>query len=339
MDKICLIKAGKFFLGVDSACIRSTLHVSDLTRPEEDKESPVHLESFLAQQNFSAVGEKIVFLESNSQKEIPGLLVDSVLDPIIVPESLETLPSLYPSLAERCCPKIFIYNDHPALLLDVAGLVEVFLEYNNDKYSVLWEDIPSLVKKNKEHSYPQEQADDIPESISSFERSQNNHSLDIVEESIESGSPESEEIIKNFSSDDGTLGKDPEEEVDNEDIVEAQPEIPVSGTEKNKSRTIENNDDQVPHNEQITQSDTEEGVEKEYSVDPMDRIVFWIIARYLEAGDDSQDTIIVQKLPKQLLDGVSLNKNELLYLIKKTILKCRKADDNSLRQLIENQGN
>lgn len=126
MEKISLLGAGKFLLGIDAAAIVRKVTVNSFTAEEQKQGSVlIHLASFLSQQPLAlskAKGEGIVVV---TDCESLLLVIDRTLGEIDVPDRFEPLPRLYPDLARHCCPQIFVHNNQVVLLLDVRELGSV----------------------------------------------------------------------------------------------------------------------------------------------------------------------------------------------------------------------
>jgi hypothetical protein len=123
MGKICLLAAGNFTLGIDAAVIISTWDAESLLAAERGANlSLLHLESFLAQRSLSALSPDAVFLEVDCGTGPLILLVDRVIGEIEAPQRFEPLPLLYPELAAKCCPQLFINKAQLVLRLDVQAL-------------------------------------------------------------------------------------------------------------------------------------------------------------------------------------------------------------------------
>lgn len=124
MGKVCLVKAGKFLLGLEVSHVISTLDVDDLKAEEIDETGFIFLflKSFLAQKHLDISGSNVIILKNKSNKKHLALLVDRTLGEIELPDQFEPHPMLYPELAAQCCPKIFIHKNQIVLLLDPKQL-------------------------------------------------------------------------------------------------------------------------------------------------------------------------------------------------------------------------
>jgi hypothetical protein len=125
MGSICLVKAGSFFLGIDTSHIVSHLSVDDLKNEKIKKNTSstlLFLESFLVQKDLEISCSKIIILKNKSAGEPLMLLIDEILGEFKLPELFAPLPLLYPELAIKCCPQIFIHGDKIVLFLDPKQL-------------------------------------------------------------------------------------------------------------------------------------------------------------------------------------------------------------------------
>ncbi len=123
MEKICLVEAGKYLLGIDVAAIIRTLSVDSFVEEEcEQEASLIGLASFLGQHDRPFSQSECFVVEVKTSAEPLTLVLDSILGEIEVPGRFEALPLLYPELARCCCPQIIIHKNQPVLLLDGDGL-------------------------------------------------------------------------------------------------------------------------------------------------------------------------------------------------------------------------
>jgi hypothetical protein len=123
MGKICLVAAGNFILAIDAAVIISTWNAESLLAAELGANlSLLHLESFLAQRSLAVLNPEAVVLEVECGTGLLILLVDRVIGEIEAPHRFEPLPLLYPELAAKCCPQLFIHKAQLVLRLDLLAL-------------------------------------------------------------------------------------------------------------------------------------------------------------------------------------------------------------------------
>jgi len=126
MEKICLLEAGKFLLGIDAAAIVREETIKTFIAEEKGPENIlIHLASLLSQQSPVLLDENNcgIVVESGDKQLL--LVIDGILEEITSPDGFESLPLLYPELAKSCCPKIFVYKNQVVLLLDACELDSV----------------------------------------------------------------------------------------------------------------------------------------------------------------------------------------------------------------------
>lgn len=134
MEKFCLIKAGKYLLGIEASSI---LKQQDIKSLIEDKQSDglslILLAPLFDMHNTAIFPEPeshVVEVKSSAGSQL--LVVDSLSDAIITSARFESLPLLYPELLRLCCPQILICDDQPVLLLDSDGLQTILTTQEND---------------------------------------------------------------------------------------------------------------------------------------------------------------------------------------------------------------
>lgn len=127
MEKICVIEAGEFLLGIDTASIVSKRDVGSVLSDKQGNNAPLfHLASFLSMQSLPVPNINGVVIEvQNTAGVFTTLLVDRVIGEIVTPSHFEQLPLLYPELAIKCCPQVFIHDEQVVLLLNVAELISL----------------------------------------------------------------------------------------------------------------------------------------------------------------------------------------------------------------------
>ena len=149
MEKICLIQAGRFLIGIDAALIRATRPIGSYAAKGD---TPLlHLESFFGQQSLEAEVGNVLELADGS--ELPALLIDRVIGEIDAPIRFEPLPLLYPELAATCCPQIFVDEQQVYLLLDVEKIEPVHEQLQTDYGFVLFSELPAVVNNKVETAY------------------------------------------------------------------------------------------------------------------------------------------------------------------------------------------
>ncbi len=142
MEKICLIKAGKFLLGLNNSNIISTLPVNKLQNDEIDIPDLlfIHLESFLSQKQLDLSGSEIIVLKQKKNKKHLALLIDKSRGEIMLPDRFEPCPLLYPELAKKCCHKIFLHEDQVILLLEPTQISKLHKTLKTDHGFVTLDD-------------------------------------------------------------------------------------------------------------------------------------------------------------------------------------------------------
>lgn len=146
MGKICLVKAGKFILGLDTSHIISTLSLDKLRIEKTNKIDPyfLFLKSFLLQKPHDISGSKIIVLNNKINSKHLALLVDKTLEEIDLPDRFEPYPLLFPEFAEKCCPKIFIYENQIVLLLDPIQLIKTHNTLQTDHGLITLDDLLTI---------------------------------------------------------------------------------------------------------------------------------------------------------------------------------------------------
>ncbi|HIP82328.1 MAG TPA: hypothetical protein EYH19_01930 [Desulfocapsa sulfexigens] len=123
MERICLLEAGKFLLGIDAAVIIREETVKTFIAEEKGSENVlIYLASFLGQQPPVLLDEKKCGIVVASGEKQLLLVIDRILEEIHAPDDFESFPLLYPELAKSCCPKIFVYKNQVVLLFDTCEL-------------------------------------------------------------------------------------------------------------------------------------------------------------------------------------------------------------------------
>ena len=123
MERICLLEAGKFLLGIDAAAIIREETIKTFIAEEKGAENAlIYLASFLSQQPPVLLDERNCGIVVASGEKKLLLVVDRILEEIHAPDDFESFPLLYPELAKSCCPKIFVYKNQVVLLFDTCEL-------------------------------------------------------------------------------------------------------------------------------------------------------------------------------------------------------------------------
>ncbi|MCK5542352.1 MAG: hypothetical protein KAI40_06635 [Desulfobacterales bacterium] len=180
MEKICLVKAGKFLLGLDTSHIISTLNLNDLKAGEisETDSFFLLLESFLSQKHLDISGSKVIVLKNKTNSKHLTLLVDKTLEEIDLPQRLEPYPMLYPELAKKCCPKVFIYNDQVVLLLDPKQLSITHKKLKTEHGLITLNDLMSIAEKVEQEDILQSDSSDTSDTKSETPKSKPETKID-----------------------------------------------------------------------------------------------------------------------------------------------------------------
>lgn len=133
MEKICLVEAGEYLLGIDAATVIRQMDVNSfMDEEQEDEPSLISLASFFNQNTAVDCQAKSFVVEVKSSGKPLVLLVDRLVDELEGAVHFQSLPLLYPEFARRCCPRIMLHKDQPVLLLDVAGMEVIHAMLEND---------------------------------------------------------------------------------------------------------------------------------------------------------------------------------------------------------------
>ncbi|MCI5208387.1 MAG: hypothetical protein D3910_06245 [Candidatus Electrothrix sp. ATG2] len=125
MKKVCLVKGGNFFLGIEARYILSR---QKGTLPQEtvSKERVIlHLGSLLSQKHCERPEPGSTFLHLHKGKNSFFLLVDQVIDEIELSEQTTRLPPSSPKLTDQLCPQVAVWMNRVVLLLDPAQVIPV----------------------------------------------------------------------------------------------------------------------------------------------------------------------------------------------------------------------
>ncbi len=320
MEKICLVKAGNYFLAIDTAVIRSTVHVADA---DPDIVAVIHMASFFSQQELPVTGKELLVFDDVNGKELPAFLVDSIVKTIAVPERFESMPLLFPSLAKRCCPHIFLYENLPVMLMDHQGFCDVFFELKASKQSIPIDELPSLLIEQKE----QFESSNASTLVSEVDEAPDHADVMSVENSPGGADSEKDQLSS------GYVDSESEASIAQKSLDESCRDSLTKGTEAVAAESSENESVVAATDEPTVDT----GGQSKPKVDPLDRLVFWIIGQYLEEKGGNDAEIIFRDIPLQYLRGLSMNDKELLYLITKTLRKCKSTNKQTLRQLVESR--
>ncbi len=319
-----MVKAGNYFLAIDTSVIRSTVHVAVA---DPDIISVIHLASFFSQQELPVSGNELLVFENISGKELPAFLVDSIVKTIAVPERLESPPLLFPSLAKRCCPHVFLYENIPVMLMDHSGFSDVFFELKANEQSIAIDDLPSLLIEQKEQLESSHASTLVPEVLPEVHEVTDQADVMSVNDSPGGAASVKEQLTFTF------VDSECEASITKKSFDESCAETLTKSTEAVAAESSKNESVVAGIQEPI------DDTRKQFSpkVDPLDRLVFWIIDQYLAEKGGNDAEIIFRDIPLQYLRGLSMNDKELLYLITKTLRKCKSTNKQTLRQLIESR--
>jgi hypothetical protein len=127
MERISLLRAGEFLLGIDTSAIVKEEKIETFVAAKNGEGNVlIHLASFLSQESPAHL-DKITggMVIASGGKQVL-LVFDEKLEEISAPVRFEPLPLLYPELAKACCPKIFVHKNEIVLLLDPEKLESVY---------------------------------------------------------------------------------------------------------------------------------------------------------------------------------------------------------------------
>jgi hypothetical protein len=126
MDKICLVEAGNYLLGIDAAAIIGKTDLESLVKGERmDDMVLLFLEPFFLQDKMNPSRLEFRVLELHDAAGSFFVALDTIRGEVPVGTHFETLPLLYPADARRCCPRIMMYGEEPVMLMDSGGLQEM----------------------------------------------------------------------------------------------------------------------------------------------------------------------------------------------------------------------
>ncbi len=134
MENICLVKAGNYLIGIDTATILRQQEINSFVAEEQGDDVPLILLASLFDKCGGVFPDSEEFiLEVKSTTTGSQMLVINGFsaEPVAV-ENFESLPHLYPDQARLCCPQIMIHEEQPVLVLDIEGLEKVLALPNNN---------------------------------------------------------------------------------------------------------------------------------------------------------------------------------------------------------------
>jgi hypothetical protein len=133
MERICLVEAGNYLLGIGAAAITRKLSVDSFVEEDcEHETSLIALAPFFDQDERPLSQAERFVVEVKTSAEPLTLVLDSILGEIEAPGRFEAPPLLYPELARCCCPQMITHNGQPVLLLDEDGLDGVRARLKSD---------------------------------------------------------------------------------------------------------------------------------------------------------------------------------------------------------------
>ncbi len=318
MDKICLVVAGLFVVGIDAGSISAIQSREDL---EVQERKLVHLESFFRQTVPQSRKPGSIVLTMSSECQLPDLLVDQVIVEIDWPRRFEPVPLLYPNLAGECCPKIFLYKKQPVLLLDQEGFVRVSKKLPPDTGVVSLQAWDLLPEKSVPASQP---ADCLPE---------DDHALaerDYVAVQEEEKQSIEEELPPNEVEKNGVLPRGEAEFVDSETPVIEAPEE----TEEPELQEGLNDVPEIVCEKHSGVVEKEGPVRTELTEQEFGNLVYWVIENYLDGDTPARQEVLVQDLPADFFHGQRVDDSVLRKVIDKTLRKCATTSDTDLREII-----
>lgn len=374
IEKICLVQAGKFLLGIDAAVIHAT-HPADEYAKEREPDTPLlHLDAFFGQQSLEAVATEV--LELVEEFVLPALLVDRVIGEINAPDHFEPLPLLYPELAECCCPQIFLHEEQVFLLFEPGKIKQVCDQlYTGHGFITLEE----LVTRVEQH-VPEEKvdkavepqiADPVQPSVEEPKEREEERVLQapVVEEVVEP--PVVEELkVEDVDQSVDLSDEQPEEE---DTVVEApapvvEKPVPPAMVD-DVEEVVEPVDDPVAlpeEKEEPEESQPPVAAQKEPVPERSDensdtgktekptaqindelfqKIVNWTIGQYIMCDRNEKAVINASDLPPGLIreQGLSLANGRLRndtvqYIINKTVVKCERLNEKSVQVLRKKYG-
>jgi len=318
MDKICLVVAGQFVVGIDAGSISAIQSREDFGVQERKM---VHLESFFRQTVPQSRQTGSIVLTMSSECQLPDLLVDRVIVEIDWPRRFEPVPLLYPDLAGECCPKIFFYKKQPVLLLTQEGFARVSKKLPPDTGVVSLQAWDLLPEKSVPASQP---ADCLPEDDDALAERDYSAAQEEKKQSIE------EELPLNEVELDGVLSRGEAELLDSEiSVIEASEETEapdlLEGLNDVPEAVCDNHSGVVE----------EEGpVRTELTEQEFGNIVYWVIENYLDGDTPARQEVLVQDLPADFFHGQCVDDSVLRKVIDKTLKKCATTSDTDLRGII-----
>jgi hypothetical protein len=129
MERICLVEAGEYLLGIDVAAITRNVDSTDFVREKQEGiDVPlILLSSLLAQHSSVCFPDDFVVIGLvtgvGAQLDI---VVDKIVGELEVAGRLEALPAFCSESAQQCCPQVVIYAERIVFLISPDGLDAVW---------------------------------------------------------------------------------------------------------------------------------------------------------------------------------------------------------------------
>ena len=310
MERISVVEAGHFVVGIDTGIIKRTASIEDFT---ENEKPLLHLESFFKKETCDSYRPDSTVLRMKSEAGLPDLLVDRIVAEVDYPARLEPLPHLFPELAGQCCPEIFIYDNQPVMLLDASGLCLVREQLSADigrassmagKFSV----------REKGEDYQQQK-----------ERFVEDVALPAGGDAVTNLSQNSEEVTEASVSSAAFL-QAPEEDQEGLNVVRDQ----VNGGNSDDNELFKPAGESLPADASVESHPRQELTDREFS-----GCVSWIIESYLERDKPANPDLTVSDLPADLFTtGQAVSEQTLQAIISKTIRKCETTSDDELKEIL-----
>lgn len=368
MERIFLVQAGKFLLGIDAAAILASHTASEYTAGRQGHIPLLHLEAFLGQQTLAAVAAEVVELEDDF--ELPALLVDRIIGEVNAPNRFEPLPPLYPVLTELCCPQIFLYEEHVFLLLEPGKIEQVCDQLQTEHGFIALGELVSRA----EQSVAEERVLQVPvveEAVAPPVAEEQEEDVDQPvdlpdgqpeeeDEVVEALAPVAEEVVPPAMVDDVedvaepvdvpvALPEEKEELEENQTPVDEKVTQPDIVAEKAEAAAPPAAAEEVPAPENSDKDGDARKTEKmtgEINDEAFQKIVSWTIGQYIMCDRNEKAVINASDLPVGLIQeqGFSLTNGRLpsetiQYIINKTIVKCERLNDKSAEMLRKKYGN
>ena len=319
MDRICLVEAGLFVVGIDAGSISAIQSREDLGAQERKL---VDLESFFRQTVPQSRQTEACVLAMSSGCQLPDLLVDRVIVELDRPRRCEPVPLLYPELARECCPEIFLYEKQPVLLLNPEGFIRVSKKLPPDTGVVSLQDRELL----PENSVPASQhADCLPQDGEPLVQRnpstlQEEKKQSIEEELLFHETAQDHELpqIKTEYAQSKAASIERSEETESADVLEEVNDVPVAVGDT--------------HSGGVEQ---EGAVRTELTEQEFGNIVCWVIENFLNEDAPANQGDLIQHLPSDFFHGQRVADSVVRKVIDKTLRKCATTSAADLREIIQ----